>query len=115
SGGDDRRFVAEVDDEGIAHLRFGDGVHGRSPEVGIPLAATYRSGNGAAGNVGREAIAHLVLRDRKVDGARIYVRNPLAARGGADPEPVAEARMFAPGMIQARRERAIVAADYAEL
>jgi hypothetical protein len=115
SSGDDRHFVVEVDDEGFAHLRFGDGRHGRSPEIGVVLAATYRSGNGSGGNVGREAISRLVLRSGKIDGATIGVRNPLPATGGADPEPLEEARLLAPGMIHARRERAIVAEDYAEL
>lgn len=114
SGGDDRHFVVETDDEGRAQLRFGDGIHGRRPD---PVAAitTYRSGGGSVGNVGREAITHLVLRAGTIAGPAIRVRNPLAARGGTDPEPMAEARLFAPGMIHARRERAIVAEDYAEL
>lgn len=115
SGGDDRHFVVEADDEGFAHLRFGDGRHGRSPAIGAAPAAVYRSGNGLAGNVGREAISRLVLRSGQVDGARIRVRNPLPAAGGSDREPVEEARLSAPGMIHARRERAIVAEDYAEL
>lgn len=115
SGGDDRHFVVEADDEGFAYLRFGDGRHGRSPDIGAAPAATYRSGNGVAGNVGREAISRLVLRSGKVDGATVRVRNPLPAAGGSDREPVEEARLTAPGMIHARRERAIVAGDYAEL
>jgi hypothetical protein len=115
SGGDDRSFVVEIDDEGFAHLRFGDGVHGRAPEVESAPVATYRTGGGTAGNVGREAIGLLVLRDGTIDGAEITLRNPIAASGGADRESVAEARLLAPGMIYARRERAIIADDYAEL
>jgi len=114
SGGDDRHFVAETDDEGRAHLRFGDGIHGHPPENTAAIA-TYRCGGGPAGNIGREAITHLVLRSGTISGPNIRVRNPLPARGGTDPEPMAEARMFAPGMIRARRERAIIADDYAEL
>lgn len=115
SDGDARDFVAEMDDEGIAHLRFGDGVHGRRPDIGTEPRARYRVGNGSAGNVGRDAIAYLVLRSGKIKGPALTVRNPLPARGGTDAEPVAEARLFAPGLIQARRERAITAEDYAEL
>jgi hypothetical protein len=115
SGTEDRHFVAEIDDEGVAHLRFGEGRHGRAPEIGAAPTATYRRGNGSAGNVGREAISRLVLRSGKIDGPAITVRNPLPAAGGTDPEPAEEARLSAPGMIQARRERAIVADDYAEL
>ncbi|HEV7661590.1 MAG TPA: putative baseplate assembly protein [Allosphingosinicella sp.] len=115
SGADDRHFVVEIDDEGFARLRFGEGSHGRRPDIGVAPAATYRSGNGSSGNVGREAISRLVLRSRKIDGPTINVRNPQPASGGADPEPMEEARLSAPGLIHARRERAIVAEDYAEL
>lgn len=114
SGADDRHFVAEIDDDGRADLRFGDGIHGRQ-RGSTAAVATYRTGGGTAGNVGREAIAHLVLRSGTIDGPKIRVRNPLPARGGTDPESMAEARLFAPGMIHDRRERAIVAEDYAEL
>lgn len=115
SGADDRGFVAEIDDEGFAHLRFGDGVHGRRPDADSVLTARYRIGSGTVGNVGRDTITRLVLRQGTIDADSITARNPLPARGGTAPEPVAEARLLAPGMIQARRERAIVAEDYAEL
>ncbi|OYY68104.1 putative baseplate assembly protein [Sphingomonas sp. 28-63-12] len=115
SDDDDRHFVVEIDDEGVAHLRFGDGMHGRSPDVGAAPIARYRTGSGSTGNVGRDAITRLVLRSGTIDGPMITVRNPLAASGGSDPEPVAEARLIAPGMIKAQRERAIIADDYAEL
>ncbi len=47
-----RDFVAEVDDSGRAQLRFGDGVLGERLSAGAHLAATYRVGNGSAGNIG---------------------------------------------------------------
>ncbi len=115
SDGDARDVVVEVDDDGIAHLRFGDGTHGGAPDVGVAARATARAGNGSSGNVGREAIALLALSGERVDGVEITVRNPIAASGGTAAEAMGEARLFAPGLIQARRERAIVADDYAEL
>ena len=43
-------------------------------------------------------------------------RNPLPARGGTAPEPIAlEAKLLAPFAFRSRRERAITAEDYAEL
>ncbi len=115
SGPDDRHLVAEIDDEGRACLRFGDGEHGRQPEPGSALTAAYRSGNGLAGNVGQEAISLMVLRDLDVDAGRIRIRNPLPAAGGSAPEPASDAKLLGPGSIFAQRERAIVAEDYAEL
>ena len=57
--GDAPEFVVEVESNGEATLRFGDGVHGRRPETDTSFEATYRVGNGVAGNVGRGAIAHV--------------------------------------------------------
>jgi len=108
---DDWDFVVEIDDDGIAHLRFGDGTLGAQPPGGMTLQATYRVGNGTAGNVGAEAISRLVL-PNPIDGAAITVRNPLPARGGADAEPVAEAKLYAPHVFRQTIERAITAADY---
>ena len=49
-----RDFVVEVETSGRARLRFGDDEHGQRPTTGGPrFAATYRVGNGVAGNVGR--------------------------------------------------------------
>lgn len=116
SDGEDRRFVVETDDEDFAHLRFGDGELGARPDAGTDFFAQYRVGNGARGNVGAEAIRHLVMRRERLDtGAYLRVRNPLAARGGMAPEPTAEVKLYAPGQFRKRLERAVIAADYARL
>ena len=114
SGPDDRHVVVEVDDEGVARLRFGDGVLGRGPAAGEAFTAVYRAGNGPAGNVGAASIAHLVSAN-PFDGLAIEVRNPIAARGGTAPEPVAAVKAFAPAAFRRDRQRAVTAADYAEL
>ena len=48
-------------EDGRAVLRFGDGEYGRSIAGAIEFTATYRVGNGAVGNVGAEALAHVAL------------------------------------------------------
>lgn len=115
SSGDERHFVAEMDDDGRAHLRFGDGDLGRVPEAGTSFRACYRVGNGPVGNVGRDTITYLVLREGTLSADSIEPRNPLPAQGGTPPEAMAEVKLFAPGAFRARRERAITAEDYAEL
>ena len=115
SGSDDRDFVAEVDNLGRAHLRFGDDELGRGPSVGAGFTARYRVGGGVAGNVGADAISVLVLDNISVGGVTITPRNPLPARGGIEPEPIEEARLFAPAAFRRQIERAITAADYAEI
>ena len=111
----DQHFVAEVDDEGRAHLRFGNGELGRSPAPDTKFKATYRAGNGTAGNVGAESIAHIVFRRNPLSGGITRVRNPLAAAGGTNPEPVAEAKLFAPHAFRQGLQRAIIADDYRAL
>jgi hypothetical protein len=115
SGPDDRQFVVEIDNDGIAHLRFGDGELGRIVPTGAGFQARYRVGCGVRGNVGAEAISRLVLRDTKLSGITVSVRNPLPAQGGTDPEPISEAKLVAPRAFRKRLERAITADDYATL
>ena len=103
-------FVVEVDDRGLAHLRFGDDELGRRPAPGTLLRADYRVGNGLAGNVGAEAIAHVVTTVAGITG----VRNPMPASGGVDPQPADQVRMFAPQAFR-RQERAVTVADYADI
>jgi hypothetical protein len=115
SGPDDRDVVVEIDNDGIAHLRFGDNELGRAPKVGSRFTAIYRVGLGIAGNIGADAISRLVLRGWSLDGADVNVRNPLPAIGGTEPEPIAEAKLLAPAAFRKRLLRAITAADYATL
>jgi hypothetical protein len=111
----DRHFVVEVEDDGSATLRFGDGEHGMRPEIASTFTARYRVGNGSGGNVGAEVLAHLV--DDGVSGispqAVLAVRNPLPARGGTEPERSEEVRQKAPYAFRTQ-ERAVTLEDYAE-
>lgn len=114
SGPTDRDVVGEVDDDDLTTLRFGDGHAGEAPAAGATLRISYRVGNGAAGNVGAEAIDQVLF--RTTAGAPVKgVRNPLAATGGVDPEPVADVRALAPGYARRQLLRAITADDYATL
>lgn len=114
SGSDDRNFVGESDDNGVLHLRFGDGTLGQPPEPGATLAACYRTGNGSAGNVAAGAITALVSCTTQF-GAITRVRNPLPAQGGTDPESSAAAQLYAPAMITEPLRRAVTADDYATI
>ncbi|GAB2895346.1 putative baseplate assembly protein [Streptomyces mayteni] len=124
SGPRDRHLVGELREDGRLALRFGDGRYGAAPKPG-PLEAGYRIGGGTAGNVGAEAIGHLLwCRDESAAGKRsrkpdiravVRVRNPLSATGGTEPEPIDEARQLAPLALRRRPLRAVTAADYARL
>ncbi|MBK6958418.1 MAG: putative baseplate assembly protein [Nitrosomonas sp.] len=111
----DRHFVVEMDDEGIAHLRFGDDDCGLQPDPGLNFRARYRVGNGTIGNVGREAIVWVSRRSGLLSGIQLYPRNPLPASGGTSPEPVSHVKLYAPHAYSRILERAVAASDYAEL
>jgi hypothetical protein len=122
SGPTGTQFVVEVEHDGRARLRFGDDRHGLRPNEGDVFTARYRVGNGVAGNVGAEALAHVLI-DAAVysdnapgeplpDAARVIaVRNAMAAAGGTDAEDVEVVRRDAPEAFRTQ-ERAVTAADY---
>jgi len=111
----DRHFVVEMENDRQAQLRFGNGDSGRFPNAETHFQADYRIGNGAVGNVGFESITHIVFRKNLLSGINIALRNPLPAKGGVDPEPIAEAKLFAPHTFRKELQRAITADDYAQI
>ena len=116
AGPDERAVTVEIDDDGIAHLRFArPGAGSRTPDPGDTFTLVYRVGNGSAGNVAAEAITRVGRRTGTINGAVSSVRNPLAAAGGTDPEALSEARLLAPSNFRSEQERAVTAADYAAI
>jgi predicted phage baseplate assembly protein len=108
SKGYEQHAVVELDNEGIASLRFGDDESGARPDSGTEFNVTYRVGNGPEGNVGTEAIKHLVSLDDRV----VAVRNPLPAQGGLAAEKAAQIRRRAPQAFRTQL-RAVTSEDYA--
>jgi len=108
SAPDATEFVVEIENDGVASLRFGDDEYGQLPEPGTAFEATYRVGNGSAGNIGAETLAHIVSNDPAITA----VRNPLPAAGGIDPEAMADIRRDAPQAFRTQK-RAVTEADYA--
>jgi hypothetical protein len=108
-------FVVEVGNDRTSRLRFGDDLQGRRPSPGTVFVATARHGGGSAGNLGAEALRHVIAPSSVLPaGSVLEVRNPLPARGGADPESLEQARQFAPGAFR-RQERAVTERDWAEV
>lgn len=109
SDGQANDFVVEIQDDGRARLRFGDDHHGRRPNPDTIFRTIYRTGNGVTGNVGAEAIAHVILHPLL---AIETISNPLPAFGGIDAEDIEAARRDAPRTFRTQ-QRAVTAADYA--
>jgi hypothetical protein len=107
-------MVADVDASGRAVLRFGDGEYGQRLLDPSHLKVWYRTGNGRDGNIGADALVHLVVPDPKPASwpAVKAVRNPLAARAGVDPETIEQVRQYAPAAFRATQYRAVTEDDY---
>jgi hypothetical protein len=112
---EDRHFVAEVENDGRARLRFGNGESGRAPDACAGFTAVYRVGSGPAGNVGAEAIRHVVAKPGQPSGVAIRARNPLPAVGGTAAESMEDVKVFAPHGFRRVLVRAVTAADYSRI
>jgi hypothetical protein len=109
NGPADTCFVVEVDTDGTAYLRFGDGTNGMRPISASSFTAVYRIGNGTAGNVGADSLVNCAA-----DPRILHCTNPLPASGGIDPETNDQIRRRAPQAFMTQ-ERAITMADYASV
>ena len=105
----DPHYVVELDNDGLASLRFGDDEHGARPNSGTDFEISYRVGNGPKGNVGADSIKHAV----SLDGRILAVRNPLPAQGGIAPESLEQIRRRAPQAFRTQL-RAVTSEDYAD-
>ncbi len=103
----DTNFVVEVESDLSATLRFGDDTNGKRPASDTAFTATYRIGNGTAGNVGAESLTKLASGDARI----VACTNPLPASGGTDPETADQIRRRAPQAFFTQ-ERAITMPDY---
>ena len=108
SGPFDRHYVL---DSQSGTLRFGNGRHGRvmrdSGEI-TSIAASYRAGGGAAGNVAARTLTTMLP---VVANAVMTVTQPVAAHGGADPETIVAAQGRAVRGLAAARA-AVTLADF---
>jgi hypothetical protein len=105
---DQNDCVVEMETDGTAFLRFGDGHSGNRPVSGSHFSAVYRVGNGIRGNIGAETLGHIITENPHIAG----VANPLPAQGGAEPESLDEARRNAPVAFRTQ-DRAVTMDDYA--
>lgn len=113
SGPFDQSFVAEIDNAGAAVLRFGDDQYGRRPLDAGRAVARYRIGNGTAGNCGRDTLVHVAA--NAAAAAIDFVRQPVAARLGEDPETIEHVRQIAPEAFRAIQFRAVTERDWEEV
>lgn len=106
-------FIAETEEDGKTYIRFSNpNNYGLQPAPGpTPLYARYRIGVGKRGNIGAEAIGHLI--HDSVNGIT-NIRNPLPGFGGKNRESAEQIRLKAPRSIRKNR-RAVTAQDYVNI
>jgi predicted phage baseplate assembly protein len=117
SGEDDPHYVLDGTSGTVQfgpRTRYPDGTwrqHGAVPPAGAEvLMAAYRHGGGAAGNVGAGTLTSLRSTVAFID----RVTNIYPAAGGADAEPVSEAKKRGPLSLRTS-ERAVTPLDYERL
>lgn len=117
-----REFVAEIENDGRARIRFGDDVFGMQPAEKTEFHARYRLGNGSRGNVGADTITQIfapVFLDPTTSQPIAAnatdlvekVTNPLSAHG-TDSETSVEVQQYAPQAFK-EPQRCVTPADYA--
>jgi uncharacterized phage protein gp47/JayE len=106
----DTVFTTINDADENTYIIFGDGVMGRVPAAGNTVYATYRTGNGHAGNVPAQTLKSFLTNS----AAGVTVTNGSAATGGADEESSDSIRLNTPRALKSLN-RAVSLRDYAYL
>jgi hypothetical protein len=107
----DPHYTARLTEDGQVLIGFGDGRHGRRLPTGTSnIKVAFRIGAGLAGNVAAASLVKPVKPHAAID----KVRQPLAATGGNDREPISSLRSNAPAALFTL-ERAVSVEDYARL
>nr|MBA2560619.1 hypothetical protein [Propionibacteriales bacterium] len=101
-------------------LRFKTGGQGQQPPAGSIVDAIYEVGGGLRANVPANTLTRLERNTAPTGQPPLWtviggavVRNPEAAVGGADPEPLDRVRLRAPQAFISTSERAVLPADHA--
>jgi hypothetical protein len=84
-------YIVRENDHGESSVTFGDGIRASRLATGARVTAWYRFGAGAAAPPAGGI--HQIARPAK---GLTSVRNPVAARAGADAEPADQLRRYAP-------------------
>jgi Baseplate J-like protein len=114
AGSYDPVFTTFTNSEGITYITFGDGVSGRIPPSGVQIYATYRTGDGAMGNVAANLVKNIIKTPGQTTPIGLTVYNSSAATGGADAESIDSIRLNAALSIRAVN-RAVSLTDYSYL
>lgn len=111
-GPGDLVFTTYLDSAGLTWVQFGDGVNGAIPVSGATITATYRVGQGSAGNVVAGSVGTFLTPIAGVAtqlSGTAYVSSAMT--GGTDPETNDQIRINAPAAYTTI-QRAISISDF---
>lgn len=110
AGPDDRVYTVETAEDGSSEVVLGDGIRGARASTGVDnVVASMRVGIGQSGEVDSDRLTLLQTRPQGL----FAVRNPSAARGGADAESLDDVRTHAPLHVLTL-DRLVSLADYGD-
>lgn len=92
-------------------VRFGDGIRGARPPLGVRLFVGYQYGGGRQGNLGIGAVK--TSRDPRLQGGFV-IENPLPTTGGDLGESAAEGEQRLP-LVLRHRDRLVTAQDFRDI
>jgi len=109
----DESLQFDYDSDAGDTLRFGDGVFGANPDIGMVFTCQYRYGAGAVGNVAAGAISQVEPSNPHA-GDYLTVMNPFAATNADDAQSRQSVQRLAPQAFRALKKRAVLAEDYTD-
>lgn len=114
----DQVFETFTDSTGYTWIRFGDGINGAIPAVGLAVSSIYRTGYGAAGNLSEGRVMTVYS---NVPGISVQRSTSVSGKsssslmtGGADPESTEQIRANAPKAFFTQ-QRAVTVDDFTNL
>lgn len=107
--------VASVDRDGVPSVYFGDGVNGQRPQTNDTITITYRTTEGATGNVAAGRVRNITgAMPPTPGGSTLTVTNPSRATGGEGIEGIETLRRRMPASLRTL-ERAVTRQDYIDV
>lgn len=114
SGVSDNHFIVDVNENGLATVKFGDGVNGTTPSGAATI--TYKTGGGSSGNVDANTIVAFLNSNTFIanngEAVQLTVRNPNAVSDGVDAMTVEEARIAIPAHVRTAGGRSVTREDF---
>jgi hypothetical protein len=110
----DKHYVVEIDVDGVAYLKFGDGQNGAIPPIGNTVVANFYTTLGEGGNLDKNLITQAISPINIPGVSNISITNPNPATGGSSFETIERIRVSAPLSIRTL-DRAVTRQDYIDI